>query len=79
MAHQKRQLASDPSHAGGSLSAFTPLDESLRALAPQARLGAQLLTHMSALRGLLATEPPSHAASKPICHFCRGRRKVRTG
>ena len=28
------------------------------------------LTHMSALRGLLATETTSHDASKPICHFC---------
>jgi len=30
-----------------------------------------LLTHMSALRELLATETTSHDASKPICHFCR--------
>ena len=29
-----------------------------------------LLTHSSALRELLATDPPSHDASKPICHFC---------
>ena len=29
-----------------------------------------LLTRMSALRELLATETPSHSASKPICHFC---------
>ena len=28
-----------------------------------------LLTHMSALRELLATETTSHDASKPICHF----------
>ena len=29
-----------------------------------------LLTHMSALRELLATGTTSHDASKPICHFC---------
>jgi hypothetical protein len=29
-----------------------------------------LLTHMSALREFLATDPPSHDASKAICHFC---------
>jgi len=28
-----------------------------------------LLTHRSALRGLLSTETTSHDASKPICHF----------
>jgi hypothetical protein len=28
-----------------------------------------LLTHMSALRELLATDPPSRDASKPICRF----------
>jgi hypothetical protein len=69
MAHQKRHLASDPPHAGGSLAAFTPRDASLRALAPQANFVAQLLTYTSTLRGLLATDPPSHDASKPICRF----------
>jgi hypothetical protein len=28
-----------------------------------------LLTYTSTLRGLLATDPPSHVASKPICRF----------
>jgi hypothetical protein len=70
MAHQKQHLASDPPHAGGSLSAFAPRDASLRALAPQTGLGAQLLTYTSTLRGLLATETPSHDGSKPICRFC---------
>ena len=28
-----------------------------------------LLTYTSTLRGLLATDPPSHSASKPICRF----------
>jgi hypothetical protein len=69
MAHQNQHLASDPPHAGGSLAAFAPRDASLRALAPQVNLGAQLLTYTSTLRGLLATDPPSHDASKPICPF----------
>lgn len=43
-------------HAGGSLSAFAPRDASLRALASQVGLAAQLLTYSSTLRGLLATE-----------------------
>ena len=42
-----------------------------RALA--ARCLRCLLTHMSALRELFATETPSHSASKPICHFCLSR------
>jgi hypothetical protein len=29
-----------------------------------------LLTHIGALRELLATETTSHDDSKPICHFC---------
>jgi hypothetical protein len=58
MAHQNQHLASDSPHAGGSLAAFAPRDASLRALAPQAGLGAQLLTYTSTLRGLLATDPP---------------------
>jgi hypothetical protein len=70
MAHQNQHLASDPPHAGGSLAAFTPRDASLWALAPQASFVAQLLTYTSTLRGLLATDPPSHDASKPICHSC---------
>jgi hypothetical protein len=69
MAHQNQHLASDPPHAAGSLAAFAPRDASLRALAPQAGLGAQLLTYTSTLRGLLATDPPSHDGSKPICRF----------
>jgi hypothetical protein len=69
MAHQNQHLASDPPHAAGSLAAFAPRDASLRALAPQVNLGAQLLTYTSTLRGLLATDPPSHSVSKPIRHF----------